>query len=108
MYKRGAIILVPFPFTDLHGAKVRPALIISDGKIGNDIVVLFITTQLKSKEKRLVTIKPDENNGLKSVSNIVCHKLATLDTKIALGEIGIINADDLQKIDLELRKVLGL
>jgi mRNA interferase MazF len=108
MYKRGAIILVPFPFTDLAGSKVRPAVIISEGKIGSDIVVVFITSQIKLKGKHLVAITPDHINGLKTPSKIVCSKLATLDAKIILGEIGEIAKSVQEKVDLELRAVLGL
>ena len=50
------MILVPFPFTDLSGNKVRPALIISKEKIGVDVIVVFITSQNKPNEKHLVPI----------------------------------------------------
>lgn len=108
MYKRGTVILVPFPFTDLAGSKVRPALIISDGKIGSDIVVVFITSQAKVKEKYMIAVASSESNGLKTRSNIVCSKLATLDAKIVLGELGMMGKIDQQKVDDELKKVLGL
>lgn len=108
MYKRGTIILVPFPFTDLIGTKVRPALIISQGKIGEDIVVVFITSQAKLKVDNLVILNPDQQNGLKTASKIVCAKIATLDAKIVLGEIGLISGSVQQKVDAELRKVLDL
>lgn len=42
--KKGDIILLPFPFTDLSGAKNRPAVLLVYNKL--DIVVAFITTQL--------------------------------------------------------------
>jgi mRNA interferase MazF len=108
MYKKGTIILTPFPFTDLSGQKVRPAVIISKGKTGRDVVVLFVTSQTKSKEKCLVSILPDEENGLKVKSKIICSKLATLDTKIVLGELGNISAAVQKKVDTELRNLLGL
>ncbi len=108
MYKRGAVILVPFPFTDLSSNKVRPAVIISKGKIGSNIVVVFITSQTKSKEKHLVKIVPTSSNGLKVISEIVCAKIATLDSKIVLGELGFLTENEMKKVENELRLVLEL
>jgi len=108
MYKRGTIILVPFPFTDLTGNKVRPALIISKGKVGEDVVVVFVTSQTKLRGNHLVNLTPDQENGLKTTSKIVCSKIATLDAKIVLGEIGLISSVVQQKVDTELKKVLGI
>jgi len=108
MFKKGEIVLVPFPFTDLSDNKVRPALIVSANLKGEDVIVVFITSQRKSKEKHLVPIIPDVGNGLKVNSHIVCGKIATLDKKIILGEIGTIsNAVD-AAINTELKKVFGL
>ena len=108
MYKRGTIILVPFPFTDLSGSKVRPAVIVSDGAIGDDVTVLFITAQPKLRGKHLVPIAPDNTNGLKTASKIVCSKLATLETKIVLGELGRVSPQVQLKIDATVRSVLCL
>lgn len=108
MYRRGTIVLVPFPFTDLSGSKVRPAVIISNGKIGSDVAVLFITSQTKLRGKHLVHIAPSKENGLKAKSKIVCSKIATLEAKIVLGELGNISADVQHTLDTELKKVLGL
>lgn len=107
MYKRGTVVLVPFPFTDLSGSKVRPAVIVSDGKVGADVVLLFITSQSKLKGKHLVRITPGEENGIKTKSKIVCSKIATLEAKIIIGELGVLAASDLKKVDIELKKVLG-
>lgn len=108
MYKKGLVILVPFPFTDLSGNKVRPAIIVSERKTGSDVVVVFITSQTKLKDKHLVSIKPEEGNGLKIPSKVVCSKIATLDAKIVLGELGTVSDSVLCEINNELRKVLGL
>ncbi|WP_286389587.1 type II toxin-antitoxin system PemK/MazF family toxin [Myroides marinus] len=46
-YKQRDLVLVKFPFTDLTGFKVRPALIISNSSVNksNDYLIMMITTQ---------------------------------------------------------------
>ncbi len=92
---RGKIVLTPFPFTDLTGNKVRPAVVISDSaRIGADVVLAFISSVFDSS-KLLVTDellqKTDadfELTGLKKNSIFKMDKLATVDSSIILGEIG--------------------
>lgn len=108
MYKRGTIVLVPFPFTDLSGQKVRPAIIISNQSKSADVVVLFITTQVKNKFPFTVPIIPSDKNGLKSKSLVICNKIATLDRAVILGELGEIDKTTLHEIETEIKKVLGL
>ncbi len=42
--RRGDIVLVPFPFTDLTAEKLRPAIIVSPDPQGVDIVIAFISS----------------------------------------------------------------
>ena len=44
---KGKIVLVPFPFTDLTAAKLRPALVIYEGK--KDVVMAFISSKIPSE-----------------------------------------------------------
>jgi len=75
--RKGDIVLIPFPFTNLEGVKNRPAVILYKGEL--DVVVTFITTQLKWSEQTDVLVEPDEINRLKKTSLIRTNKLATLE-----------------------------
>ncbi len=41
---KGKIVLIYFPFTDLRGRKLRPALVLHDS--GRDVVVAFISSRV--------------------------------------------------------------
>jgi len=46
-FSRGDVVLTQFPFTDLTGASVRPALVVSQGLIGQDVVVAGISSVVR-------------------------------------------------------------
>jgi len=103
MTKFGEIVLVPFPFTDLSGMKVRPAVVISNKNIGQDVILAFISTNIKKKGKFEIFIKMDDKNGLKSDSVILVSKIATLEKKIILGSIGKLSNDDILQVKDEIK-----
>jgi mRNA interferase MazF len=73
--KKGDIVLIPFPFTNLKGTKRRPAVILYKGEL--DVSVSFITSRVKWEEKTDLLIIPDQMNGLKKPYLIRIDKIAT-------------------------------
>ena len=88
----GAIVLLPFPFTDLSSAKVRPSLVISDVNKEN-VIVAFISSKLPANANPTDFIVSRSENyfaalGLKKDSMVKCDKIMTFSKSIILGEIG--------------------
>jgi mRNA interferase MazF len=46
-FARGEVVLTRFPFTDLTGNAVRPALVICPGLIGDDLVLAGISSVVR-------------------------------------------------------------
>ena len=90
MIEFGSIVLARFPFTDLSGAKMRPALVVSkDNARRTDIVLAFITSVVPHMTHRdALTIRPTALNGLKVESTVRFDKLVTLEKRIVMGKIG--------------------
>ncbi len=101
---KGDIVLIPFPFTDMSGQKVRPAIVLYSQDKGEDCIVAFISSK---KEKKLgqfdISIKMSQINGLKINSVIRVSKLATLQKKIILGKFGVLELPYLKMIMEKLK-----
>ncbi len=106
--RKGAIVLVPFPFTDLSGQKVRPALILHVSR-GEDCIVAFISSRVSKKKSPFdIRIVPSKKNGLKVDSVIRIDKIATLQKKIVVGELGMLEASVQSVVDARLKTVFRL
>ncbi len=89
--KQGDLILIPFPFTDLLGNKVRPALVLAATPL--DVTVAFITTQFQWQEPTDLRLLPTNLNGLKKPSLVRLSKVATLDVTLAQGRLGDLDSN---------------
>jgi mRNA interferase MazF len=104
--KKGDILLLPFPFTDLTGSKNRPALVLAENNL--DVTVSFISTQLHWQEASDILLKPSTNNGLKKDSLIRLTKLATLSKSLVLGRLGSIEPIEIGVLNNKLLRVFDI
>lgn len=73
------------------------------------MIVVFISSKIPEKIRKFdVIIKPDENNGLKTISLIKCSKIATLDIKVILRKIGFLDKKYQDQVDVKLKSIFGL
>jgi len=112
--KRGTLVLTPFPFTDLSGQKVRPALVVSrSDRPGSDVVLAFITTYrgqtLLATDVLIADAHPSfAQTGLKRSSVLKLDKLVTVETSILLGELGELAEALMLQVAEKLRYALEL
>lgn len=104
--KKGDIVLLSFPFTNLKGEKVRPALVLVVSEL--DVIVDFITSQFKWQSQFDFIIDPDELNCLKKTSLLRLSKITTLDKDLILGKLGEISPVHINQINNNLLNLLQL
>jgi len=103
---KGDIVLIPFPFTNLAGTKLRPALILIENTL--DVTVSFITTQLQWLEPTDILLQPQLKNGIKKPSLVRLSKIATVDKSLIVGTIGSINQAQLTEVNHNLKILLQI
>lgn len=103
---KGDIILVRFPFTDLSGSKLRPALVLLES--GDDVVVAFITTVLAERCTGDIQLKKTAENGLKKDSTLRLTKLSTLSKDLIAGWIGNVSREDLVSVNRALMEIFQI
>ena len=103
MYQLGDLVLIEYPYTDLIGVKLRPAVVLKDTN-DNDFIVVRATTQSKQTEFD-IEIADWEKAGLLKPSIIRIHKLTSLETKLVKRRMGILSAADVNNLTLCLKKL---
>ncbi len=112
-YKRGDVVLVLFPHSDLRTAKSRPALVVQAENLRTNlaqVIVAMITSRMfranyPSRVTVLLSTPEGQQSGLLTDSVVMTDNLATI------GETAIdrvIGSLSMAKVDVALRYTLGL
>jgi mRNA interferase MazF len=112
-YKRGDVILVRYPSSDLRTYKKRPAFIVQSDDISTGVpqrIVALITSNLSRTGATRVPIQKDsdvgQQMGLLKDSVVVADNLATVVDREVDRKIGACPVMD--RVDAALRRALGL
>lgn len=102
------ILLVPFPFSDQSGTKVRPVLVLSNDEYNQneDLIVCAITSNLRpGKYSLIIDEKNLESGRLHQKSLIKVDSLLKISNKLIIKNIGILNKASFQKVSNILKDV---
>jgi mRNA interferase MazF len=110
----GRVVLVPFPFDDLSGTKVRPAVCLTE-PLGahRHVVVAFITSRVETAGLETdVSLRPADadfsQTGLRVPSTICLHRLMTIACSTILRELGVLSESRQAEVRLRLRRLFHL
>lgn len=105
-YQQRDIVLVEYPFTDLKGSKLRPALIISNRKVNctGDYQFVMITSQ-KPKDDNFIVLQENmievpfkSNKGLPVTNFLYYKKISTIHKSLIRKKISEVKLKDYDEI----------
>ncbi len=110
-YKRGDVILVPFPFSNQSTTKKRPAVIISSdnyNEISADVIIMAITSRIEYiSDIGERNIEDWQNAGLLKPSAIK-SAISTLEQRLVLKKLGSLSSNDIASLNNALKELLNL
>lgn len=111
---RFRVVLVPFPFDDLSGQKVRPAVCLTDA-IGTlrHVVLAFITSTVPpTLEPSDVLLTPGTAEfaatGLRVRSTLRLHRMVTVSAAIIRRQLGVLPPASQAQVQQRLRALFAL
>ncbi len=110
-FQRGDIVLLPFPFTNLSGRKVRPAVILSSASYHAsepDLILAAITTNLGAATAPVDYILADWQTANLRFPSAFKPLLFSLDPSLVLHTVGRLSTADLAEVDRRVRRALDL
>lgn len=109
IFQQKELVLLPYPFSDQGGSKVRPAIIVSNDNFNKrceDCVLVPLTTVIKDEPFSLVLNQDNLESGkLLKQSRIRIDKIFTIRKGLIIMKIGKINDKTIEKIKFEISKV---
>lgn len=103
------IVLLHYPFSDLGGAKVRPAIIISNNlfnKKSADCIAVPLTTVIKDEPYSVIINKEDLSSGkLLKRSRVRADKIFAVEKNLIIMKIGTITNKTFEEIKAEILKI---
>ena len=109
--RRGDVVLVPFPFSDLTAVKRRPALVVSTqayNETTGDTIIAQITSKVKSPPRPGDHLLKRWRDAGLPLPSLVRAKLATLHSSLFIRTLGHMSADEMTHIDSGIAEVLEL
>lgn len=109
--RRGDVVLVPFPYTDQTGQKVRPAVVVSGRAYHNeqpDVILAALTSNIASAVNPLDYVIQDWQSAGLRFATAFKPAISTIAPGLILHKVGRLSETDMAEITTRLRMSLDL
>jgi mRNA interferase MazF len=114
--KRGDVVLVPFPFQDKPGEKIRPAVVVQsdteNARLINTIVAMIAGNTVDAGQPTTLLVDPSTpegaGSGLAGPSLIKAYNVVTIRQKRVIATLGHLSDIVKKKLDACLKAALDL
>lgn len=109
--EQGDILLVPFPFSDQSGRKVRPVIVMSKKEFNEDsqdIIIVGVTSNISKDRYTLgLTNKDLEQGHLFTECCVKCENILKLDKELIIKKIGKIKKEKFKQIIIKILEIIN-
>src|SRR5215208_5506305 len=106
-YSKNEVVLVRYPFSNLSGSKVRPAIVVNASHISQDVIIVPLTSKVSPLLAGEFVLADWKVAGL-NVASAVKRGLFTIHQGLVIKAVGRLSASDAGGLDTSLRGWLGL
>ena len=106
-YSKSEVVLLRYPFSDLSGSKVRPAIVINAPHASQDVIVVPLTSKIAPLLAGEFILSDWNNAGL-NVPSAVKRGVYTVHQSLVVKFIGRLSDIDANSLEISLRDWLGL
>ena len=106
-YSRNEVVLVRYPFSNLSGSKIRPAVIVNAPHVSRDVFIVPLTSKLSSLLAGEFVLIDWSQAGL-NVPSAVKRGLYTIDQNLIVKAVGKLSIGDAKNMEKSLRDWLAL
>ena len=106
-YKRGAVVLLPFPFSDQSASKVRPAVIAHSPYPSDDLIVVAVSSERGTLRPGECGLRYWREAGLLHPS-FLKRAVASVSKDLIHRQLGVLQPADVAALELALRTWLDL
>ena len=106
-FSKHDVILVRYPFSDLTGVKVRPAIVVSAAHVSKDIFIVPLTSKMSPLLSGEFPLAGWREAGL-NVPTSIKRGLYTVHESLVVKKVGKISNTDANILEASLRAWLDL